>query len=97
MEDKEKAYNTVALKYYELEELRRIKADLLTMDKEYKAKVIVKTIHSSFLGEITHYFFKKKSFDVAPELLIQVIDGLIKNKQEYLDKAIDLTLALESK
>lgn len=96
MEDKEKAYNTVALKYYELEELRKIKADLLTMDKEYKANVIVKTIHSSNLT-ISRLFLKKKSFDVVPELLIQIIDELIKNKQEYLDKAIDLTLALENK
>ena len=96
MEDKEKAYNTVALKYYELEELREIKADLLTMEQDYKAKVIVKSIHSSNLS-MSHYFFKKKSFDVAPELLIQIIDELIKNKQEYLDKAIDLTLALENK
>lgn len=97
--DKEKAYNTVALKYYELQELKEIKGNLLSMNQEFKAKVKIKTIHWDYtgfaFGSDETYTTRKKTFEVAPKLLIQIIDGLIKNKQEYLDKAIDLTIIAE--
>lgn len=93
MIDKEKAYNTVALKYYELQELEEVRSNLLSMNKDYNAEVKIKTIHEKkFNREI---FTKKSKFLIAPELLIQVIDELIENKKEYLDKAIDLTIASE--
>lgn len=96
MIDKEKAYNTIALKYYELEELREIRRNLITMDAHYKARVTVKTIHNNgYMEELIHFFSKKKSFNVVPELLIQIIDGLIEEKQKWLDKAIDVSLLAE--
>ena len=101
MDKKEKAYNTVALKYYELQELKKIKTDLLTMEQYTKAKVKIKTLHREYTGRVFGsdeiYKTKKKTFDIAPQLLIQIIDKLIDNKKEYLDKAIDLTLVLENK
>lgn len=101
MNDKERAYNTVALKYYELQELKKIKTDLIFMEQDCKAKVKIKTLHKeysgSFFGADEVHKTKKKSFDIAPQLLIQIIDKLIDSKKEYLDKAIDLTLVLENK
>ena len=95
MNDKEKAYNTVALKYYELEELKKIRYNLSTMIEGYKAKVKIKTLHEDFINGQFRFKTKRKSFEIAPKLLMQIIDKLIENKQEYLDKAIDLTLFLE--
>ena len=92
--DKEKAYNTVALKYYELEQLKEIKMDLLSMEQKYNAKVKIKTIHKSYTYS-PHLYAKKKVLEIEPTLLIQIIDGLIQNKKEYLDKAIDLTILAE--
>ena len=75
--DKEKAYNTVALKYYELEELRKIRTDLITMEQDCKAKVTVKTIQSTPYSKLLRYRTKKKTFDIAPKLLLQIIDKVI--------------------
>lgn len=102
MEDKEKAYNTVALKYYELQELKNIKQDLIEMEQDTKAKLIIKTLHSEYTGHVfggsePAYKIKKKKINIVPKLLIQIIDLLIENKQEYLDKAIDLTLVLNER
>ena len=94
MIDKEKAYNTVALKYYELEKLKEIKKDLLSMEQDCYAKVKIKTIHKGYTYP-PHLYSKKKVLEIEPTLLIQIIDGLIENKKEYLDKAIDLTVLAE--
>ena len=93
--DKEKAYNTVAIAYYEMQQLKDIKEDLLSMEQEYKAKVKIKTFHTDFISSYPHLYSIKKTFNINPKLLIQIIDGLIENKKEYLDKAIDLTVCLE--
>ena len=92
--DKEKAYNTVALKYYELQQLKEIKEDLLSMEQDCNAKVKIKTIHKGYAYP-PHLYSIKRAFEIEPKLLIQIIDGLIENKKEYLDKAIDLTLLAE--
>ncbi len=97
--DKEKAYNTVALKYYELQELNKIKNNLLDMKQEEKAEVKIKTIHWDFSGAIFGvepiYKTRKETFEIVPQLLVQIIDKLIEDKQNYLDKAIDLTIIAE--
>lgn len=91
--DKERAYNTVALKYYELKELEKIRVNVASMEKEFKAEVKVKTIHKKILDRTL--YDKKTKFNISPELLIQIIDKLIENKKEYLDKAIDLSIVLD--
>ena len=93
--DKDKIYNTVALKQYELEELKQVKSNLITMNEDYKAEMTVKTVHTSILGG--RLYKRKKTITIVPELLIQIIDELIKNKREYLDKAINLAIILENK
>ena len=90
--EKDKIYNTIALKQYELEELKEIKSNLCTMDKDYKAEMTIITIHTGIFGGIS---YKKKSTTVVPQLLIQIIDKLIENKREYLDKAINLAAITE--
>ena len=91
--EKDKIYNTIALKQYELEELKGIKSNLCTMDKDYKAEMTIITIHTGIFGGIS---YKKKSTTVVvPQLLIQIIDKLIENKREYLDKAINLAAITE--
>lgn len=94
MIDKEKAYNTVALKYYELQQLKEIKKDLLSMEQDYYAKVKIKTIHKSYAYP-PHLFSIKRALKIEPKLLLQIIDELIENKKEYLDKAIDLAVLAE--
>ena len=44
--DKDKIYNTVALKQYELEELKQVKSNLIAMNEDYKAEMTVKTANS---------------------------------------------------
>ena len=90
--EKDKIYNTIALKQYELEELKEIKSNLCTMDKDCKAEMTIRTIHTGIFGGIS---YKKKSTTVVPQLLIQIIDKLIENKREYLDKAINLAAITE--
>lgn len=96
MIDKEKAYNTVALKYYELQELNKIKDNLLDMQQTEKAEMRIKTIHWDYSGSIFGtdpiYKTRKETFEIVPKLLVQIIDKLIEEKQKYLDKAIDLTI-----
>ena len=90
--EKDKIYNTIALKQYELEELKGIKSNLCTMDKDCKAEMTIRTIHTGIFGGIS---CKNKSTTVVPQLLIQIIDKLIENKREYLDKAINLAAITE--
>ena len=93
--EKDKIYNTIALKQNELEELKEIKLDLLTMDKNYKTEMTIKTIHTRIFGG--ELYKRKKKITVVPDTLIQIIDKLIENKREYLDKAINLVATAELK
>ena len=93
--EKDKIYNTVALHQYELEELKQIKLDLSTMNKDYKAEMTIKTIQTRIFGG--GLYKNKKTIEIVPELLIQIIDKLIENKREYLDKAINLAVIAENK
>lgn len=93
--EKDKIYNAVALKQYELEELKQIRTDLMTMNENYKAEMIIKTVHRNIWNNVLYK--KKRTTTIVPELLIQIIDELIKNKREYLDKAINLAIISENK
>ena len=64
------------------------------MDENYKAEMTIKTVHSRISGVL---YKKKATTTVVPELLIQIIDKLIENKREYLDKAINLAIVSENK